>query len=139
MFLLSVIAPDLPIATRFAGLIFFPLFFMMMVFVLIGVGPITMDDNAISYVCWLGYYRIRWDEITRVEADEQQGSLVFHGNRKHLAIPGPFGWSGLEKEVMREFMKSQIMNRGIPLKWTRRAGYYCYWSRRTRSTAHSTV
>jgi hypothetical protein len=132
MLLLSVVAPDLPIATRLTGLIFFPLFLLMMIFLIIGVGPITMDDTAVSYICWLGSYRIRWDEITRVDADKEQGSVVFHGYRKHLAIPGPFGWSGPEKEIMREFMIKQITSRGIPMKWTRRAGYYCYWSWRTR-------
>ena len=48
MFLLSIIAWDLPITTRLAGLIFFPLFLLMMIFLIIGVGPITMDDVAIS-------------------------------------------------------------------------------------------
>ena len=96
-----------------------------MIFLIIGVGQVTMADIASLYICWSGYYRTGWDEITWVEADEQHGSVVFPVTGSILPLQFLLGGQ-VQRKKQYESLKQPDRERGIPMKWTRRAGYYCY-------------
>lgn len=79
------------------------------------IGKITMDHEAITYRTPVRHYQIKWDEITRIEADVY-GAMAFYGENKYLVVPGPGWWSGKDKAELQTFLSSTIELRQIKIE-----------------------
>jgi hypothetical protein len=102
-------------AGQVLGTLFFCGFAAFCGYCVLMIGIIEADTESVTLKVPLGFYRMRWDEVTVVETDVY-GSLVLCGENKHLGITSPSFWSGGDKEMMVHFLFTQIELRGIPLK-----------------------
>lgn len=91
---------------------------------------IEADMDSIRKKTWLGRYKIRWDEIERIEHTRGWTNFVFYGENKRLVIPGFMTWSGGDQEEMIEYLQAQITERSIETKVTFLADYK--WSKNVK-------
>ena len=99
----------------------FGVFTVLCLYLCLGIGPIDADAEGIKYTTRLGKYAIRWDEVTVLELDTLEQTLVLRGSHKQLAIPGPAAWMGKDKQALRALIDRQIQQRHIAVKqspWT---------------------
>ena len=86
-------------------------------FIFLFTGPVEMDSEAVTLMTRWGHYRIRWDEVRRVEAGTD-GSLVLYGDDKWLSlVPGLWASKGRRKIV--ELLLAQIQLRQIEVRRVR--------------------
>jgi hypothetical protein len=100
--------------------------FLFFGFVLLGAylltaGSVEMDARHVTYRTPIGAYRIRWDEVSRIETDAQGGNIVFWGEGKRLNAVGPGYWSGEDKLEMLVFLSRQVEKYGIEVVETQKA------------------
>ena len=100
--------------------------FLFVGFMLVGVyllmtGSVEMDAQHVAYRTPVGTYRIKWDEVSRIETDAQGGNIVFWGADKRLNVVGPGYWSGKDKLEMLMFLTRQIEEYGIEVVETQKA------------------
>ncbi|MBW2037948.1 MAG: hypothetical protein JRI41_10850 [Deltaproteobacteria bacterium] len=103
------------------GIGFYSFFFLGMsmlgVALLLLDGSVEMDSHAVTYATPLGRYKMRWEEIQRIEYDLYQSWLVFYGGHKRLALWGPGYWLGEDRARMYEFLIAQIQQRDIEMRY----------------------
>jgi hypothetical protein len=108
-----------------AGGVGVPLFFLLFValglYLLLFSGSVEMDAQTITYRTPLAQYRIKWDEVSRIEIDSQGGNVVFCGENKRLAAVGPMYWSGKDKMEMLKLVGAQAKQRSIETEQTEKA------------------
>lgn len=79
---------------------------------------IEADMDSISKKTWLGHYKMKWDEINRIEHTRRGSNFVFYGENKQLVIPGFITWSGGDRDQMQKYLQAQIAERSIETKVT---------------------
>ena len=84
-------------------------------------GITEFDHEGVRRRTLLGSWRIRWDELERVEIDPMETLLVLEGGKKRLVISGPALWirSGLREALT--MLQAQCEHRGIPIRHSLRA------------------
>ena len=98
----------------------FAVFIVLGVLMLLTMGWLEVDETGLTYRNRLGRYRIRWEEIQRVESDGQ--TLVLCGPDKHLPFaPGALGSE--HKEEFVAYVMSRLDARAVPLVESRSASY----------------
>lgn len=93
------------------------------VYAVLSAGSFAIDAQGLTHQSSFGKWHIRWDEITRVEIGEVEGTLVLHGNNKRFILSSPGWWSAAEKEAAFAFVVKQLEARNIPPQPSRIAGY----------------
>lgn len=96
-------------------------FSLLGVYLILASGAIEMDADVITASTPLSRYQIRWDEVRSVETDIQRQGIVFVGNDKRMAMPGPMYWSGADKPAMIKLYLAQIEQRNLEVKETQKA------------------
>lgn len=91
---------------------------------------VEADMDSIGKKTWLGRYKIRWDEIERMEHTRGLTNFVFYAEHKRLVVPGPATWSGGNGEELVEYLQAQIAERQIEVKVTFWADYK--WSKNVK-------
>lgn len=89
----------------------------------LGSGSFDIDDDGITRTSSFGKWRIRWDEITRVEIAEMEGTMVLHGDNKRFILSSPGGWDPAVKDAAFAFVTGQFETRGIPAQPSGAAAY----------------
>jgi hypothetical protein len=79
-------------------------------------GSIETDGQSVTHNSPFGHYRIRWDEIKRIESGRFADWLVFYGEDKRLAFMGPIMWSKACRDQMLRFIQAQVQQRDIETK-----------------------
>ena len=64
----------------------------------------------------LGEFRIRWEDVRRVEHSPMFEWIVFYGDDKRLACMGPAFWSGPDATAAVAFLRAQVRQRSIPVR-----------------------
>lgn len=95
--------------------------FELLCLYLLTAGSVEMDSRHITYRTPFNTFRIRWDEIRRIEVDDKAGNIVFWGDDKRLNALGPGFWSGSDSRKMRKLLDRQIKKYGIAVKKTQKA------------------
>ncbi|MBU0663342.1 MAG: hypothetical protein KJ990_02240 [Proteobacteria bacterium] len=103
-----------------AGCVFSSLFGAYMV---LGSGSFDIDHDGLIHKSSFGTWQIRWDEISRVEIGEVEGTMVLHGNNKRFILSSPGGWDGSVKDDAFAFVIKQLEARDIPLQPSGTAAY----------------
>jgi len=104
-------------------------FVLLGVFILLFTGTVEMDDDQINYRTSFNTYRIRWDEVTKIELDSQGNSMVFFGDDKQLNVVGPAYWTGKNKGAVNRLIGRQAQRYNIRVEISSKAMY-----RRMRNT-----
>jgi hypothetical protein len=86
-------------------------------------GTTEMDDKAIISRSLIGCYRIKWNEVKRIEMDNTESGIVFKGDAKQLVIPGQYFWSGTDKKQMSALFDQQVKARGLEVRESYLAAY----------------
>lgn len=90
-------------------------------FLVLASGPIFFSQERILFTPPFRRYEIDWDEVLRIEMNSSGGHVVFYGDGKQLACPGPESWSGKDKDKAYGFLEAQIDLRGIEVTLTSKA------------------
>ncbi len=90
-------------------------------YLILASGPIFLSQERILFSPPFRQYTIDWDEVLRVEMNSSGGHLVFIGDGKQLACPGPESWSGKDKGKACDFLEAQIDLRSIEIILTSKA------------------
>jgi len=99
---------------NFLSASFFIGFALLSVALILMSSKIEIDAESIVSIKWHGQYSIRWDQIETIMIDDRQHAyLVFKGNGKQLAIAGPSGWSGSDKENMVYWLNRQLEEHSV--------------------------
>ena len=101
----------------------FVFFIGLGVYLLLFSGTLEMNSETIFYRTPLGRYRIRWDEVRRLELDRVGSVMVFWGENKRLVALGPYYWQGADRKDMMFLVAAQIDKFGIILGQSERAGF----------------
>ena len=91
------------------------------VFLLLATGTYTLNETKIRYLCPIGNFEMRWDEIEFVEVDAERQAYVLSSNTKRLPILSPVLWSGPDKQAAGEFFFAQIERHAYPERVSRLA------------------
>lgn len=89
----------------------------------LGAGSFDIDSTGLTHTSSFGAWQIRWDEITRVEIAEVEGTLVLHGPDKRFVLSSPSWWPDSVKQEAFAFVIGQLETRNIPPIPSRTAGY----------------
>ncbi|HIJ89349.1 MAG: hypothetical protein OEV89_00635 [Desulfobulbaceae bacterium] len=89
----------------------------------LNAGSFDIDMHGLTRTSSFGAWHIRWDEISRVEIGEVEGTLVLHGSNKRFILSSPGWWSAAEKDIAFDFVVKQLEARNIPPQPSRTAGY----------------
>ena len=81
-------------------------------------GVTIFDSEGVTRRTMIGTWRIRWDELRRVEISPLNIWLVLEGRKKRVALSGPALWPGAEREEMLTILRAQAEHRHIPLQRT---------------------
>lgn len=99
----------------------FLLFVTLGVYLLLFSGRMEMDAQCIIYRTPLANYRIKWDEVLRIQIDRQGGNIFFCGEDKRLAAVGPMFWRGKDKMEMLKLLSTKVKEQGIETQETEKA------------------
>jgi hypothetical protein len=113
------------------SLMFLP-FIALNLMVLSISGHIRTTQSSIELMNWWGVYRMKWDEIERVETG--QSAMVFSGGDSRLSIPLPKWWSGDDAGNMSEFLRHQLKKRSLTSVQTFRSDYLTQKNTKERLT-----
>lgn len=102
------------------GCIFSALFGAYMV---LGSGSFDIDSDGLIHQSSFGTWKIRWDEISRVEIGEVEGTMVLHGSNKRFILSSPGGWDASVKDDAFAFVIRQLEARDIPPQPSGTAAY----------------
>lgn len=86
-------------------------------------GTFDIDNDGITRTSSFGRWRIRWDEITRVEIAEVEGTMVLHGDNKRFILSSPGGWDATVKDAAFAFVSGQLEARNLPPQPSGAAAY----------------
>ncbi|MDD3814766.1 MAG: hypothetical protein PHZ02_08975 [Desulfocapsaceae bacterium] len=103
-----------------AGCAFSSLFGAYMV---LGSGSFDIDSEGLTHQSYFGKWQIRWDEISRVEIGEVEGTMVLHGSNKRFILSSPGGWDASVKDEAFAFVIKQLEARNIPPQPSGTAAY----------------
>lgn len=92
-------------------------------YMVLGAGSFDIDDQGILHRSSFGAWRIRWDEIVRVEVGAGEGTMVLHGDNKRFILSSPGGWDESVKEEAFAFVVRQLESRQIPFQPSGVAAY----------------
>jgi len=82
-------------------------------YMVLGSGSFDIDSEGLFHKSSLGAWKIRWDEISRVEVSGE-GTMVLHGSNKRFILSSPGGWDDSVKDEVFTFVSKQLEARGIP-------------------------
>lgn len=92
---------------------------------------IEYDSEQIRWTSRYGHYRMLWDDVRFVEVDPQGLSLVWHGEKRRLAMVGPAYWIGPGSSTFREALLAELKSRGLDVREDPRA--FFRFSKKTRT------
>ncbi len=102
---------------------FFLLFVGLGVFILSTVSHIKFTNDVVSVFSPFSEYRLKWEEIERVEYGTQ-GTLVLHASpKKRLVIPPSSMWSGSQKAEAYMYMIKIIESYSVDIALSNLADY----------------
>lgn len=92
------------------------------VFLIVTTGELSMSEDEVIYESRLGTYKLRWDEIERIEVDSTNTGMIFYSRQKgkRLSVFGPTYWSGPDGESMNALLSAQLQKRGITVRTSMR-------------------
>jgi len=93
------------------------------VYMVLGSGSFDIDSEGLFHRSSLGAWKIRWDEITRVEVGAGEGTMVLHGRDKRFILSSPGGWDESVKDAALAFVVMQLEAREIPMQVSGAAAY----------------
>lgn len=93
------------------------------VYMVLGSGSFDIDNEGLYHRSSLGAWKIRWDEIIRVEVGAGEGTMVLHGNDKRFILSSPGGWDESVKDAALAFLAKQLEARQIPYQVSGSAAY----------------
>jgi len=100
-------------ASQYPPIVIFGFFVLMGAYMLLSAGRYELTDDAVHHRSPLGHFRMRWNEIARVEVGTQ-GSLVLHGANKRFTLPPVAFWSGKQKPGAFELLKHKLGALSVP-------------------------
>ncbi len=93
------------------------------VYMVLGAGSFDIDSDGLIHTSSFGTWQIRWEEITRVEIGEVEGTIVLHGSNKRFILSSPGGWEASIKDSALAFIFQQIATHEIPTYQSKNAAY----------------
>lgn len=110
-------------AGAFTVALWFLPFLAASIYLILNTGKITLDKDALTHHRLWARLQIRWDEITEIQRDLTDRTLVFVGAQKCLVLPGTHYWSGKMKERALTVLRAQTELRNLPQKKTLKARF----------------
>ena len=95
-------------------------------------GCFDIDTDGLTHTSSFGTWKIRWDEISSVEAGEVDGTLVLHGPNKRFILSSPGWWPASGRDEAFAFLIKQLEARAIPPKPSGTAAYKIMKNTRVR-------
>jgi len=92
-------------------------------YMVLGSGSFDIDHEGLFHRSSLGAWKIRWDEISRVEVGAGEGTMVLHGSDKRFILSSPGGWDESVKDAALAFVTRQLEARKIPMQVSGTAVY----------------
>jgi hypothetical protein len=89
----------------------------------LSAGSFDIDGVGLVHKSSFGAWQIHWDEISRVEIGEVEGTMVFHGDNKRFILSSPGGWDESVKDKAFSFVSKQLASRNIPAQASGTAAY----------------
>ena len=114
------------------GCVFSSLFGVYMV---LGSGSFDIDSDGLIHKSSFGTWKIRWDEITRAEIGEVEGTIVLHGSNKRFILSSPGGWDVSVRDNALAFVFKQLETHGIPSQQSKNAAYKIMKNTRVHNNA----
>ncbi len=102
------------------------------IFLLIFIGSLEINNQAILYKCFWANYKINWEEVEEVKMDAQGNTIIFSGGDKKLPVIGPSFWSKKIRIEMLKLIASQAKERQIELKDSQMIGFTLSKNTKTR-------
>ncbi|MCL1635494.1 hypothetical protein M2650_12765 [Luteimonas sp. SX5] len=95
------------VAKQYWPISVFAFFAVMSLYVLLSAGKYVLSDTHIAHQNMFGHFRMRWQDVRKVEFGTQ-GSIVLHGGEKRLVVAPPAYWSGSNKAEAFELLRSKL-------------------------------
>jgi len=92
-------------------------------YMVLGSGSFDIDGEGLFHRSSLGAWKIRWDEISRVEVGAGEGTMVLHGRNKRFILSSPGNWDESVKDAALAFVTRQLEARRIPFQVSGVAAY----------------
>lgn len=93
------------------------------VYMVLGAGSFDINRDGLIHTSSFGTWQIRWEEITKVEVGEVEGTIVLHGSNKRFILSSPGGWDESIKDQALAFIFQQIATHEIPTYQSKNAAY----------------
>lgn len=102
-------------------------------YIVLGAGSFTIDDQSVSHRSTFGKWRILWSEVSGAECSAS-GTIVLFGVDKRFVLSPPSAWTTPNKKQAIIFVLDQLKARGIAIRLSRAADYKTMKNTRIRDS-----
>ena len=99
-------------------------FGLLPAYILLDAGSYDLDDEGVTRRSVFGVWRIRWDEITRVEVGETDGTVLLLGHDKQFYLSPPGFWPQPLRDEGMAYLVAQLDRHHVPPPTFRRSAAY---------------